>query len=165
MEVLHEVLNHVDLQTLSRFARTSHRGRAAAKSLPAFRRLSTSAGNVFKTLSRTKVIALHSISKLDAVLQSDRCVSCGQHSAFLFILSAERCCSNCQGKIFSLLLIPLDVARQSLWFNKRLVSMLPKMRSIPQSYFIGIVARSQSCSQTGGLLKRFDKQPKSGTSA
>jgi hypothetical protein len=113
IELLHTTFMHLDLRTLTFLSRVSLRGKDIVESLPAYRDLLSSAGHVFQVLSRTKVIRVHSAAVLYAALCVDRCASCGNYGAFLFLLSAERCCFACLSINQSLCMIPLALARAS----------------------------------------------------
>ncbi|KAH8728358.1 F-box domain-containing protein [Phaeosphaeriaceae sp. PMI808] len=136
LELLHDILNYLDLQSLSQFSRVSLRGRVIAESLPAYRDLTSAAGHIFQTLSRTRVIGLHSVAALQTALRSNRCISCGQYGAFLFLLSSERCCFACLSFNQSLWLIPLPFARACFGLTRQQSKALPTMRSIPGTYFV-----------------------------
>jgi len=136
LELLHALLNYLDLQSLSRILRVSLRGKAIVESLPAYRDLASTAGNIFQILSYTRLIGLHSATTLQAALHSDRCISCGQYGAFLFLLSSKRCCFACLSFNQSLWLIPLAFARDCFNLTRQQVKDLPTMRSIPGKHFV-----------------------------
>lgn len=136
LELLHATLDYLDLQSLSRFSRVSLRGRTIAESLPAYRDLVSAAGHIFRTLSDARSIDLHSVAILHKALRSDRCISCGQYGAFLFLLSSERCCFACLSFNQSLWLLPLPFARDCFDLTRQQLKALPTMRSIPGTYFV-----------------------------
>lgn len=136
LELLHATFNYLDLQSLSRVSRVSLRGKAVIESLPAYRDLSLSARHIFATLSRARVIGLHSAAALHGALRSDRCTSCGKYGAFLFILSSERCCFVCLSRNQSFWMIPLAVAGDCFDLTQKDLKALPTMRSIPGKYFV-----------------------------
>jgi hypothetical protein len=95
LELLQDIFDLLDLQSLSRVSRVSFRGKAVVEARTAYKDLISTAGHVFQALTRTRTIGMHSAAILHAALRSDRCVSCGQYGAFLFLLTAERCCLAC----------------------------------------------------------------------
>ncbi|KAF2430640.1 F-box domain-containing protein [Tothia fuscella] len=136
LELLHAILNYLDLQSLSRVVRVSLGGKAIVESLPAYRDIACAAGYIFQTLSDTRLISVHSAATLQAALHSDRCISCGQYGAFLFLLSAERCCFACFSYNPSLWLISLAFARNCFNLTRQQIKDLPTLRSIPGKYYV-----------------------------
>lgn len=136
LELLHETLNYLDLQSLSRLSRVSLYGKSVVEKLPAYRDLFLSAGHVLVALNRTKVIGFHSAATLHAALYSHRCASCGNYGAFLFLLSAERCCFACLSRNQSLWMIPRALARDCFCLTQEDLKTLPTIRSIPGTYFV-----------------------------
>src|SRR5690606_28814019 len=47
------------------------------------------------SLSRTKLLSLHSMIQLRRVLRSDRCECCPEYGAYLFLPTCVRCCWEC----------------------------------------------------------------------
>ena len=134
LELLHITFSHLDLRSLSRLSRVSLLGKIVVESIPAYKCLLMSAGHIFRILSRTRVITLHSTAALYVTLRSDRCVSCGKYGAFLLLLSCERCCRACLSHNQSLWMITRSFARDCFQLTKEEVKTLPTMRSIPGSY-------------------------------
>ncbi|OAL64276.1 hypothetical protein A7C99_4935 [Trichophyton rubrum] len=71
LEVLHQMLNTLDFQSLCRLSRVSRRGRSIVESLPTYRALMEYISDALKALGETRLIQLHSADKLRAVLQSE----------------------------------------------------------------------------------------------
>lgn len=136
VELLHETLNYLDLRSLCFLSRASVRGKAIVESLPAYRDVLSHAGHVLHTLSRTKVIGMHSVARLHSALCTDRCASCGNYGAFLFLLSADRCCFACLLMNQSLWMIPPTLARDCFDLTKHDSKALPILRSIPGVYSV-----------------------------
>ncbi|KAF2018966.1 F-box domain-containing protein [Aaosphaeria arxii CBS 175.79] len=136
LELLHEILGYLDLQSLLRISLVSRHGHAIVEPLPAFRHLLSSAGHVFRTLTKTKVIGLHSVYTLNSILRSDRCVSCGFYGPFLSLPTAERCCHVCLFENRSLWMITLERARDIFVLSRKDMKTLPVMLSVPGHYHI-----------------------------
>ncbi|KAF2010810.1 F-box domain-containing protein [Aaosphaeria arxii CBS 175.79] len=136
LELLHAIISYLDLGSLSRISQVSLRGRVIIESLPAYRDLATVAGHIAPALSQTRLIGLHSVTTLQAALRSDRCISCGQYGAYLFLLSSEGCCLACLTNNQSLWLIPLSVARDCFDLTRQQLKDQPIMRSIPGTYAV-----------------------------
>ncbi|KAF2488641.1 hypothetical protein BU16DRAFT_623379 [Lophium mytilinum] len=134
LEVLHESLAYLDLQSLRYLSRVSLRGKAVVESLKEYGKIARVAAYTFKILTQAKILDLHSISTLCVALCSNRCLSCGEYGAFLILLSAERCCFACLIDNQSLWMISLPLARHSFDLTKEQVKALPVMWSIPGRY-------------------------------
>ena len=137
LELLHETLRNLDLQSLSRLSRASLGTKLVTESLPEYRELLSAAGHIFHILTRTKTIHLHSVATLHATLVSDRCKFCLDcYGPFLFLLSAERCCYPCLLFDPSLRMIPLLMARDCFNLSFGSLKKLPVLRSIPGEYYV-----------------------------
>ena len=136
LEVLHESLAYLDLQSLWRLSRVSLRGKAVVESLHEYGKLAKFAAHTFKILKQARILGLHSVSTLYAALYSERCISCGAYGAFLFLLFAERCCFACLVDNQSLWMISLPLARECFGLTKQQVKALPVMWSIPGKYCV-----------------------------
>ncbi|KAF1990025.1 hypothetical protein K402DRAFT_390348 [Aulographum hederae CBS 113979] len=134
LELLHEALPYLDIRSLWSLARTCRRGKIVVEALPMFRDLVKSVGYTFAILRDAKILGMHSLMKLHAVLHSDRCVSCGAYGCFIFLLSAERCCFECQVVNPSLCVISVPVAGDCFGLKKSQLKSLPIMWSIPGAY-------------------------------
>jgi hypothetical protein len=134
LEVLHESLRYLDLRSLLRLSRVCWRGKAIVESLPAYRNLAKSAGYIFEILNRARIFDLHSVTTLNAALQSERCISCDAYGAFLLLLSAERCCFVCLVVNQSLWMVSLPLAGECFVLTKQQLKALPVMWSIPGKY-------------------------------
>ncbi|KAF2802824.1 uncharacterized protein BDZ99DRAFT_454540 [Mytilinidion resinicola] len=134
LEILHESLTYLDLQSLWRLSRVSLRGKAIVESLREHRNLVTSAGYTFEILNRARILGLHSVTTLYAALYSKRCISCDAYGPFLLLLSAERCCFGCLAVNQSLWMISLPLVGECFGLTKQQLRALPIMRSIPGKY-------------------------------
>ncbi|KAF2816416.1 uncharacterized protein BDZ99DRAFT_505848 [Mytilinidion resinicola] len=131
LEVLHEFLSYLDLQSLWRLSRVFLRGKAVVEFLHEYRKLAKFAAHTFKILKQARIVGLYSVSTLYAAFYSKRCISCGAYGAFLFLLSAKRCCFACLVDNQSLWMILLLLVRECFGLTKQQVKALPVMWSIP----------------------------------
>ncbi|EZG08139.1 hypothetical protein H106_02625 [Trichophyton rubrum CBS 735.88] len=134
LEVLHQMLNTLDFQSLCRLSRVSRRGRSIVESLPTYRALMEYIPDALKALGETRLIQLHSADKLRAVLQSEACVSCREYGPFLFLPTCERCCYTCLRYNQSLWVMPLSLAKQSFGLTLRDLKKLPLVKTVPGMY-------------------------------
>lgn len=115
LELLHECIIHMDLLSLLRLSRVSSRGTAVVIALRPLQTWLTAVDTLPTLLAKAHILALHSLSTLNAALHSKQCASCSAYSTFLHLLSAQRCYFTC-----------LRV-NQSLW-----VISLPKGQKMPR---------------------------------
>lgn len=133
-ELLHEVLGHLDVQSLTRLSRTCCRANGILGSLPSYQLLLSHAADALAALKRTKLIRRYSLSRLDAVLQSQQCETCPGYGAFLFLLTCQRCCWQCLQFRKERLAVPPGVASKALGLTPEDAQQLPLMSSIPGRY-------------------------------
>lgn len=134
LEVLHESLRYLDLQSLCHLSRVCLRGKVVVESLPEHKTLVKFTGHTFTILKQAKILGLHSITTLHAALHSERCISCGGYGPFLLLLSAERCCTPCLAVNQSLWMTSLPLAQECFGFTEQQLKALPVMSSIPGLY-------------------------------
>ena len=143
-ELLLAVLNLLDFQTIARLACVSHHVKKAVESLPAYRELMYHAPEALAALSQTGLIGLFSAASLRAALRSERCCTCREYGAYLFLPTCERCCWECLMRHPLLALVTATRSRRifglSPWRTHQLparLQRLPVFRSIPGDYGIG----------------------------
>lgn len=133
-ELLQCTLSMLDFQSQSRVSRVSLRGNAVVQSLPAFRDPMKYAPQILSALSQTELFSVHSSNALYAALLSDKCPSCGEYGAFLFLPTCERCCYKRLSQNQSLWVIPTAHAKKCFDLTERQIKQVPIMRSIPGRY-------------------------------
>lgn len=141
IEVLHLILEDVDFLSLSRFSRTSRRGCELVASLPAYQELHRHAPKALAALGRMTILQLHSSKTLRSSLYSDRCVCCGNFGAFLFLVTCERCCFECQYTKQALWVMPRAEAAKCFDIPAKELKMLPAARSVPGRYFVRLIIK------------------------
>ncbi|KAI9741545.1 MAG: hypothetical protein M1818_004351 [Claussenomyces sp. TS43310] len=135
LELLHEILNSLDFLSLSYLARVSHGGRAAVKSLPAYRDLVKYASPALTALARTKLITFHSAACIHAALRSEDCVSCQQFAPSLFLPTCERCCFDCLQELSNFKVITSEQAGILFGVSPKDLCRIPSMTNIPGTYY------------------------------
>ncbi|KAJ5716252.1 hypothetical protein N7493_008163 [Penicillium malachiteum] len=95
LEIVHEMMNHMDFLTLERFSRTCHYARVAAANNPTYKLLIEHSAKLPELLMSTRVIYWHSLRMLKAELQFPNCRSCGTLTPYFYIPTCERLCRNC----------------------------------------------------------------------
>ncbi|KAH8760417.1 hypothetical protein F5883DRAFT_140185 [Diaporthe sp. PMI_573] len=134
-ELVHEVLDHLDVRSLTRFSQTCCQAQRVVGSLSSYRNLLSHAPDALAALSGIKAIHLHSISQLHAVLRSPRCETCPEYGAFLFLPTCDRACWQCLQFRKERLVVPIGVARKALALTDD-PEKFHMMTSIPGRYGI-----------------------------
>lgn len=133
-EIVSLILGMLDVQSAARFSRVSFQGRALVLSQYAYRDLAMFVPRVLSALGRLGLAHLHSIDQLHGALQSERCATCIEYGAFLFLPTCERCCWECLRYHPSLRLISLKEAKRYFGLSERHLRRLPICRIIPGTY-------------------------------
>ncbi|KAI9669890.1 MAG: hypothetical protein M1831_006925 [Alyxoria varia] len=136
LEILHYILDDLDFGSLSRMSQVSLRAKEIVESLPAYRELMKYAPKTLKALGQTGSISFHTAATLRGALRSQKCVSCQEYGAFLFLPTCERCCYECLSENHSLWVIPVSLAGRCFDLTPRQLKQLPTLHSIPGRYFV-----------------------------
>lgn len=135
-EVLHIICNSLDFQSLSRCKRVCHRANALVESLASYNLIMKHASTALIALGRTKLITSHTAATLHAAFVSDRCVTCQQYAAFLFLPTCERCCYYCLERERSLRVITIPMARICFGLSQLDLGQIPNMCTLPGRYAV-----------------------------
>ncbi|KAI0190383.1 hypothetical protein EV127DRAFT_90271 [Xylaria flabelliformis] len=133
-ELLHEVLRSLDFQSTIRFSRVSIQGKNILCSLPAYRDVMKYAPNALAALSEMKLLHLHSASELHNALRNERCATCPEYGAYLFLPTCERCCWQCLRSNPTRWVVSPTAAAETFALSPKMVEQLPVMLSIPGKY-------------------------------
>lgn len=134
VELLHILLEMLDLRSLVAITHSCTRGLRLARSLPSYRNLLKYAPEAVAALRRVGLAECHTIAKLHAALLAGSCVSCKRFGSFLFLPTSERCCRYCLWKNQSLWVTTPTLAQRAFGLSKSLVRSLPTMRAVPGVY-------------------------------
>lgn len=133
-ELLHLIFNSLDFQSLSRFAQICHKANIVVESLPSYERMIKYASKALIALSRTKLITFHTAATIYTALLSEKCVSCQNFAAFLFLPTCERCCYECLCNERSPRVISIRMAGICFGVSPKDLGQIPIMLSIPGMY-------------------------------
>ncbi|KAK2877257.1 hypothetical protein FQN49_001296 [Arthroderma sp. PD_2] len=141
LEILHNILYLLDIRSLSRLSRVSHRGRVTVESLPIYRTLMKRIPDTLKALGQTRLLRFYTADQLLAVLRTKDCVICGKCGPFLFLPTAERCCNHCQlyHKHFRMISIPRAQTIHHL--ERRELNRLNVLNTIPGVYRTQVIKK------------------------
>lgn len=134
LEILFETLGLLDAQSLSRMSRVSAQAHNAVESLPAYSELLEHAPEALRALVQTELISLHSAAQLQATLRTERCQSCLEFGAYLFLPTCVRCCWECLSHNPALRVISSRDAEKSFGLSRKYMRLLPTTRTIMGQY-------------------------------
>lgn len=140
VELLHEVLWSLDLQSLTRLSRVSAQGKNILLSFPAYQDLLNHAPHALAALGLTGLLRLHSASALITALRTERCATCPEYGVYLFLPTCERCCWQCLRSYTTRRVITLTAAARTFALSLKMVEQLPAMFSIPGTYGVACKA-------------------------
>lgn len=95
LELLIDILDLLDMQSLFQFRQTNLRSRQTVDSLSQYQRAVSHGLNLFCAMLRTKLATDISLLDFDRALCTKTCVFCGQFGGFISILAWKRCCFKC----------------------------------------------------------------------
>ncbi|KAF5004126.1 hypothetical protein FDECE_9340 [Fusarium decemcellulare] len=144
-EVMFMVLGMLDIPSIANFARVSFRGNSCIQSLRAYQDLVTFAPQALVALGRVGLIRLHSVAELYAALRTERCSSCAEYGAFLFLLTCKRGCWECLRHNPSLRALPPKEAMRYFGLSKKQIKRLPTLFVLPANYDITRNPSPQDC--------------------
>ncbi|KAI4868381.1 hypothetical protein F4820DRAFT_123059 [Hypoxylon rubiginosum] len=145
-ELLLLTLNFLDFQSLSRLSRACLKGKAVVETLPAYKEMMKHAPEVLTALGRTGLLSYHSSSLLRQTLRSEKCVSCFDFGAFLFLPTCERVCFECLHQNQALRMTTLASAKRCFHLTHSQLKRIPIMHSIPGIYCVRFqVSYSRTC--------------------
>ncbi|KAI1771100.1 hypothetical protein F4818DRAFT_221714 [Hypoxylon cercidicola] len=145
-ELLLLTLNFLDFQSLSRISRVSLKGKAVVETLPAYREMMKHAPKILTALGKTGLLVHHSSSLLRQTLRSEKCVSCFDFGAFLFLPTCERVCFECLHQNHAFRMTTPAIAKRCFHLTHSQLKRIPIMHSIPGTYSVRFhVSCSPSC--------------------
>lgn len=134
IEIIHIILNQLDLHSFTQFSHVAVRGRPTVLSLPAYQILARHAPEALAALRLTKLMRLHPISYLFAAFTSARCATCPAYGPYLFLPACERCCWNCLRHNPARRVFTQAHARLAFALSPKQVRKLPVLFSLPGRY-------------------------------
>ncbi|TPX07153.1 uncharacterized protein E0L32_010954 [Thyridium curvatum] len=144
-EIVSILLGMLDTQSIARFACLSSRANTFVRSQRAYRDLATLVPQVLLALGRVGLIGLHSVAELHAALRTERCATCIEYGAFLFLPTCERCCWECLRLNPSLRVLSRKEAKRYFGLSDRHLQRLPTLRVIPGDYGISANPAPEHC--------------------
>ena len=144
----------LDLQSTVHFSSVCFLGRSLVYTSSEYRDLVTFARDVVVALCKLGVAGAHSVADLHAALRAERCTSCNDYGAFLFLPTAQRCCWDCLCHNPQLRLLSLEDAERFFVLSERSVEQLPKVHVIPGRYGLSKKPAPENCILTSAAAAR-----------
>ncbi|KAM5351107.1 hypothetical protein ACJ41O_003830 [Fusarium nematophilum] len=146
--MLLEILNLLDFQSLSRISRTSLKGKQVIEAHPPYRDFMNYCPEILAALAKTHLLQLHSAGSLRHTLLAEKCASCFEFGAFLFLPTCERICFECLCRNRAYRMTGLGSAKDWFGLTDAEIRRIPIMQSIPGSYRVRNSVRwdSRTCS-------------------
>lgn len=95
LELVHEILLYLDMQSLFNLRQASLRSRQTVDSLHQYQRVVSHGLNVFCALLRTRLAIDFSLSNFYQAPCTKACDTCGGFGGFVSLLAWHRCCAAC----------------------------------------------------------------------
>lgn len=136
LEIIQNVLQLLDLHTLTLIQSLNHRSKLLVSSLPQHREIVTHAPNALRAMLSTGLAPHFTIHHLSRALRAQDCFLCGSFGACLYLLECRRYCWPCLAEAFDTLPVAREFVRHFFGLPGSAVRQLPCMRSLPGSYSV-----------------------------
>ncbi|KAF4438258.1 hypothetical protein FACUT_5123 [Fusarium acutatum] len=133
-ELLLITIDLLDFQSLSRLSRACLKAKTVIENFAPYQQVIKHAPKVPTALTKTNLAGHYPPSVVYRTLQTDRCVSCADFGAFLYLPTCERVCFECLHQNRGLWMITLPMAKKYFSLTYQQVQTLPIMRIIPGTY-------------------------------
>ncbi|KAJ5639246.1 uncharacterized protein N7484_007108 [Penicillium longicatenatum] len=134
LEVMHEIINHMDLLTIERFSRSCRFLRIAVNHHPSYRMVMEHASHIRDILSASGLAYWNSLGNFRNELQYPYCRSCGASGSYVFLPTCERICPNCCDLNKDYWCILVDDAKKAFAIDMPELRRIPIIRMKPNSY-------------------------------
>ncbi|KAJ5797561.1 uncharacterized protein N7503_006857 [Penicillium pulvis] len=134
LEVMHEIINHMDLITIARFSGTCRFARIAVNHHPSYKMVMEHASHICQTLTATGLGYWNSLGNFRNELQYPYCRSCGGSGSYVFLPTCERICPNCCDLNKDYWCITVEDATTAFAIDISDLRRIPIIRIKPQSY-------------------------------
>ena len=134
LEILQNILQQLDLHTLTLMQSLNRTAKLLVHSLPQYRDIVAHAPNALRAMLSTGMASYYSIDDLYGSLRSQECFLCGSFGPLLYLLSCSRCCWRCLAEASDALPVSRESAILSFGLPSSAVLQFPCMRSLPGRY-------------------------------
>lgn len=134
LEMIYELLAHLDLETLMAFRRVNQRAKSLVDSFPQYRTIAMHARDTLRGALCIGLGSYISCKVLYAMLFVSTCASCGEFGSYAYLLTCSRVCFPCL--VTNPIYLPISPRRayQKFGLNKKATAHFPSMRALPGVY-------------------------------
>lgn len=134
LEIIHSILQLLNLQTLTLMQSINHRSKLLVDSLPQHREIVTHAPNALRAILSTGLSRQFTINDLSTALRAEECFDCGEFGTYLYLLECRRYCSLCLAEDPNIQPVPRCLVRLIFGLPPQIIHKLPCMQSLPLRY-------------------------------
>jgi hypothetical protein len=134
LELLHDVLLHLDMHSLFNFRQIHLRSRLTVDSLKQYRMVVSHGLNLLCALLRTRLAIGVSLFEFYYALCTKACTLCGEFGGFISLLTWNRCCFTCLQEAPETQVQPLAAVRKQFHLTKAELDQLRSFKTLPGIY-------------------------------
>lgn len=134
LELLHDILFGLDLQSLFKFRQVNLRSRQTVDSLKKYQIIVSHGLNLFCALLRTRLATDTSLLDFYDILCAKTCSLCGEFGGFVSLLAWKRCCFKCLREAPEIQVRSLASIRKQFRLAKVEVNQLRSFKTLPGIY-------------------------------
>ena len=143
LELIHNILQLLDIHTLTLMQSLNHRSKLLVESLPEHREIVNHVPNALRALFSTGLAPHFTLLELRRELRAQKCFVCGSFGAYLYLPQCRRCCLVCLTGAFDVLPIAPSSPTAQMGFLRDVVCQLPRLYLLPitrtLNWFNGVV--------------------------
>ena len=133
-EIFEMIAAHLDVQSLRNLSATSSQMHNFVASLKKYQVIQNHLPGLLSLLTRTLVLPYFSITQIYSVLTNEECTACGRFGGLVFLLTMQRCCSQCAINKLQFSPMTPTAATRKHGLSKSALNTIPKLHGIPGNY-------------------------------
>ena len=134
LELMHDVLVRLDMQSLFNFRQTNLKSREAVDSHRQYQMVVSHGLNLLCALLRTRLATGISLFDFYCALCTEACTICGEFGGFISLLTWNRCCFQCLQEALETQVQTLAAVRKQFHMTKANLGLLKSFRTLPGIY-------------------------------
>ena len=146
LELLQDILQLLDIRTLTLIQSLNHQAEFLVQSLPQYREIATHAPGALRAILSTGIAPRFTILELSRELRAQECFLCGSFAGHLHLLECRRCCVPCLAEVFDTFPTDMDSVTVALELpedvNRQFPCMELWMTTLPETHCFDYCNRS-----------------------
>ena len=134
LELLQFLLSQLDLRTFETFRRVNQRALEVTESIPQYKAIATHARTALRGILSIETGPWITCEILYEKLCTAQCEECGDFGGYLYLLTCKRVCFLCFTETWKYLPLPYSEAFRKWGATTRILSTVPRLRSVPGVY-------------------------------